>query len=347
MQKKLITLLLSSIISVNTFAATSLTGYNSEQEIMVRGDLSTTKNNMGLIISKLPANSSTEQLFAFAGTTPIIWAKYYEGTSTGFIQSTSVHKDIQTNTVTLTTEILTPAMGQRFGNGNGVYAAFKGTNPFGEFINASDPNTYRGVSLQAFLSIVGMWSKYKTASKGFVVASMHDYQGNVNWSNCANNTITSNTNSNINFCTSKNFHNEAAVNIKPEWYVMAPAEVAEGHNIIPSYTANGCLLEGGNVKECQVRGGFSFIKASEGSDFPITSQRMWHYHESENGDTGSMVEFLIAANIIRPFSTYNGLLIDNANKKISELKITQQVMEIIQLSYQEFKQRPRGVRGHQ
>lgn len=265
------------------FANTGLPGATINgvnlQDLMVRGDVKVTKNELGNIIADLPPGETSEQIFAQAGTSPIIWGRYYQNSASGSIQASYLRRNIQTGSIQLVTENLTPSMGQRFAVGNNIVADFNGTNPFGSFVG---PNgTYSGLSLQAFTSIAGMWAKHKTAAKGFIVESQHNFYGVYKWDECIKKILKA--------CVKKRFHTEAYATVKPNWYVMAPYEVGEGHNMRTAYTAAPCLATGATVDDCQVRGGVAFIKATTGSDFPVASEKMWHHHEYKDGWAGWII----------------------------------------------------------
>lgn len=264
------------LIFTTFFASISPTfAVSNAQDLMIRGDVTITKNELGNIILNIPPGETSEQLFALAGTAPIIWGRYYQNDASGTIQASYLQKNIQTGGVLLITELLTPSMMQRFGDGNGIVSDFQGANPAGNFIG---PNgTYKGITFQAFASLAGMWAKNKSATKGFLVSGHSDYHGVYKWDQCIKKIMRA--------CVRKRFHQEAYSMITPTWYVMAPAEVGVGHNTDPIYfTSDTCKNAGGSTIDCQVRAGMSFIPVTNsGNDFPHTPEKMWHHHEHKDG----------------------------------------------------------------
>ena len=266
------------------FAQTPPPGFGSIQDMMLRGDISITKNNLGILITELPPGQTTEQLFAFSGTSPIIWGRYYQDSASGLIQSTRLQRNFQTGGVTLITENLTPGMGQIFGTGNNIVSDFKGTNPFGDFNNGTA--TYTNLTLNAFMTATGMWAKNKTSSKGFIVATQHEFHGAYNWDECIKKILKA--------CIKKRFHTEAYADVKPSWYLMVPSDVAGGRGTLVSYNSDTCIAAGGSSNECQVRTGSVFVKATSGGDFPKDIEKMWHRHVHQDGWAGWFVMLVTA-----------------------------------------------------
>ena len=252
------------------------------QDLLVRGDVKVTRNELGTIIAELPPGETTDQLFALAGSSPYLWAKYYLESASGTIQSTHLRKDIQTGAVQLITENLTPSMGQKFGIGNDIAPDFNGTNPFQDF--NSGGAAYTGVGLGGFMAVVGMWAKHKTAQKGYLVTTNSKFHGVFKWNKCIKKILKA--------CIKKRFHQEAYATVKPNWYVMGPSEIGTGRNIIAGYTSDSCIASGGTVNKCQVRGGVSFLKVTDGSDFPVAEEKFWHYHEYQDGWAGWLTGLL-------------------------------------------------------
>lgn len=266
----------------------------SDVDLMLRGDIRITKNATGTVLANIPAGQTAEEMYSMSGNSPIIWGRYYEANKSGTIMVSYLTRNVNdpsctpttphTCGVTISTTPLTPEMGNRFAEGNGVKKLFDGVNPFEAFIDPVGSPIYKNIHFGAFQAVMGMWAKNYSSSRGYLAVAETKFGGVFNWDECRKKVFGA--------CVKKRFHNEANTKVKAKWYVMTTPERAQGRGALTSYRARGCIS---SDLSCTVLGGMAFLEVSKHSDFPSEEEQSWHQHKWDDSWTVMAFILVIAA----------------------------------------------------